>query len=342
MDSPSLYDSVNYSETIQKIIDASGELIKHLPEDQPGKKKHAFQELADAVEDLRAPTAQMEQEGALSEGVFQAAVDMQAGYLLFEAQRGIECRDRAGIQRAVSNLVAEKKVSEGAPVTEMMFDADLLHPPGKEMTDASALADFKIRAERTLDNMVKEARDVLSIAIKQIKETFDKFSEALEKILHSFSASEGVITEGIKKIISSLQQMADLVKDKGLQRIIASLKEMVEGFDLNALLAKVFGCERTKDAITELESRATAKNETFRGAATRMAELSREYVLRLKQMKRLLSIVGFLGGALLLTGVGAAYTQWALPVAYALIALTIIVIGIDFAEIKMRRLISSL
>lgn len=343
MDSPSHSRLNRYTKTIRNVIDAGKQVIQSLPEDQEDKD-YAYEELLKVVEDLRIQTGKLEPRYSIFGNLFEAAMEMQAGYLLVEAQRGIERGDKGGIQRALNNLVAEQEASAGNPITDMKFEDDLLRPPARSRTAASALADFKKRAERTLDNMVKEAQEVLSSAIKELKETFDQFFKVLEKLMNSFSPCGGsiAITEAIGKIIGSLKKMAGLLKNQGLKQLLASLKEMVHSLDLEALVAKAFGCAGTKDAVAKLRLSSRMDVAKLHAAGARMAELSQQYVLRLKQMKRLLRVVGALGGVLLLTGVATDYTELSLPVAYALIALTIILVGINFAEIKMRRLVANL
>lgn len=107
-------------------------------------------------------------------------------------------------------------------------------------------------------------------------------------------------------------------------------------------MAKAFAVNGTKIAIGEVKLGPTVNQATLMIAGARMAEFSRQYVLQLKRISRVLTVVGAVGGMLLLTGVATHYVEPALPVVYALMALTTILIGMHFADGKMRGLISSL
>jgi hypothetical protein len=111
---------------------------------------------------------------------------------------------------------------------------------------------------------------------------------------------------------------------------------------LKSLVAKAFGCKDTKEVIDRVKLGPTVNRVTLSSANARMAELSRQYVLLLDQVRRVLSVVAAVGGMLLLTGVATHYAGPALPIAYALLALATILIGMNFAEVKMRGLIFSL
>jgi hypothetical protein len=335
---------IHYSQAIGNVIAAGDKVVDWLPRDQQ-YKSHAFDKLVEAVDELRLHTDKLEQPfSAPCDLFFEAAVQMQAGYLLIEAGRGIESGNNSGIHSALDNLRAEEMASAGGEVTAQMFEADLLLSPVEGMNDQSALDEFKSRAARTLDNMVTEAHEVLSSALDKFKDTFDEFYEALGKLVNSFSAREGAdaIRTGVEKVLSSLNMVAGLLQNERIQQTIESLKEMVHGFDLQQLLAKTFGCRGTKEAIDSVKLSPTVNRATLNAAGARMAELSRQYVLLLKQVRRVLNVVGAVGGILLLTGVAAHYAGPALPVAYAVITLATVLIGMTFADARMRGLISSL
>lgn len=283
-----------YSKAIENVVVLGNQVIQSLSDDQ-NARDYAYRQLVQAVEDLGVQTARLNPEASVSGTLFAAAMEMQTGDLLAEARKGINDGSVIGIQRALNNLVAEQRASDGAPIADLKFEDDLLRPPRKSLTDATALAEFKKRAGRTLDNMVKEAEAVLTIAIREFKEKFHKFFEALDQLITSFSSNGGLM-EGIKKIVGSLKKIAELLKNDGLKRIIASLKEMVDGLDLAAMIAKAFGCANTKSAIAKLKVSSTINRKKLHGAGIQMAKLSREYILLLKQMKRLLGVIGIVGG----------------------------------------------
>jgi hypothetical protein len=76
-----------------------------------------------------------------------------------------------------------------------------------------------------LDNMVLEARDVSSSAVKKFKKDFDAFAKALPGLLDSISAQipREAFRAGLEKIISWLKSLAQFLQSRALQEAIGYL-----------------------------------------------------------------------------------------------------------------------
>jgi len=331
----------HYSGAINNVIVAGDRVLDRLSADQ-ARQDYALQRLSGAVETLLQQTLNAQAPPSSPDDLFStAAVEMQAGYVLIAAGKG----DKNDFNGALENLRAEKSERSGDQVEPLLFDADLLKAPLESATDMAALNDFKGRASRTLDNMVQEADDVFFTAVGQFVKDFDQFWQSLKELVNTFAVNDNVNHVGAEAVISSLKRLAHVFQSDRLQEMLNRLKDMVKEFKLkdkvHEILEQVYGCEGTKDNIDNLMLSDAVNRTTLLAAGVRMAELSRQYCLVLKQVRRVMAIVSAMGGVLVLAG-AAHYATLGLPVAYALVALATLLIGVTFAEARMRSIISSL
>jgi len=307
------------------------------------EKAFALHKLSEAIEVLHARSKALNSGAEDAARFLRAAGEMQAGYILVEAARVANGGDRTGFRSALDGLRMER-VEISDPISVFPFEKDLLQSGVLGSTDEQALKSFKDRAGRTLDNMVLEARDVISTAVEKFTNDLDSFVQELGELANSLSdkGATETVKAGIEKIVSGIKALAEFLKSDSLQEAIDYLREMTKHLDLEHVLAKAFGCEVTKVTIGTLELGASVNRTTLSTADTQMVDLSSRYVLLLKYARRVLTAVGAVGGILVLTGVAAHYTALAVPIAYAVVALTTVIIGMNFAAHKMRGVIASL
>ena len=333
----------HYSGALNNVLVAGDKVLDRMDADQE-HQAYALDRLTDAIEILRQQTVAFTQQLSSPDDLFSAAaVEMQAGYVLVAAGQG----DRSIITTALDNLRAEKRERATDQVEPLRFDVDLLKAPAESDTDQKALDDFKQRGVRTLENMVKEADDVFSSAVVQFEKVFDQFWKSFRELANAFAAAQdsGINRVGVEVVISSLKRLDEVFQSERLDEILAGLKDMVERFNLKdkmqQILESIFGYAETKKHIDSLMLSATVNRATLQAASIRMADLSRQYCSVLKQVRRVLTIVGAMGGLLVVAG-AAHYATLGLPVAYALVALATLLIGLTFAESRMRQIIFSM
>jgi hypothetical protein len=195
--------------------------------------------------------------------------------------------------------------------------------------------------------MVTEAGEVIHGALDKFASKFNEFVKELGELAKSFSSegASGVIKSGVEWIVSGLKSLGEFLKTDKLQEGADRLKELVgggeEGF-LQRILAAAFGCAGTKAKIDALAPSASRSRERIEDAGRRMAELASHYVQLLKNARWVLKAIGVVGGFLILTGVAAHYAALATPIAYAVVALATVLIGMKFARSLVPELIESL
>jgi hypothetical protein len=337
-------NSKAYSKAIWEVIDAGTVFLGKDQGDQEDKL-YAAQKFAQAVDKLSTQTITFHNASSVTEGPFvQASADMQAGYLLIEIGHAVETGDNTGVRSGLARLKAENEEITTGQIVPLFFEADLLEEPTLSGSDEEALKIFKERAKRTLDNMVLEARDVIKAAVDKFKENFDRFASELGDLAKSLSAqgAGGIIKAGLEKVISGLKMLAEFLRSDSLKAAIGYVGEAVKNFDLQHLLATAFRSESTKETIERIELRPPVDRAALRHAGVKMAELSSRYVVLLKRARWVLAAVGVVGGMLVLTGVAAHYAALALPITYAVVTVATVLIGMDFADERMRTLIGSL
>jgi len=187
--------------------------------------------------------------------------------------------------------------------------------------------------------MVLEARDVIAASADEFRNSFDSFADELGEMAKSFSAASAgsIVSRGLEKIITGLRLLGEILKSDALQQAIRYMRDVVKNLDLQHVLASAFGCSDTKDAISKLKLYSSANPESLRIADDHMAELSSRYVVLLKQARWVLAAVQAAGSLLVLTGIH--YAALGMPVAYAIVAVATVLIGIDFAHTRMHGLI---
>jgi hypothetical protein len=327
-----LNDVIKAAERFQQWLDKATE-----------EKTFALHKLEEAIEVLHARSKALNSGPDDAARFLRAVGEMQVGYVLVEAAHAANGEDRTGFKSALDGLRMERaEISD--PINLFPYEKDLLQSGVLGSTDEEALKSFKDRAGRTLDNMVLEARDVISTAVEKFKKDLDSFVEELGELANSISATGAseTVKAGIEKIVSGIKTLAEFLKSDSLREAIDYLKEMTKNLDLEHVLAQAFGCEETKATIYTLELGASINRTTLSIADTQMVDLSSRYVLLLKYARRVLTTVGAVGGILVLTGVGAHYSAMAVPITYAVVAIATVIIGMNFAAHKMRGVIASL
>lgn len=341
--SSQVQNALSYSQAIDGVIASGDNLLSSLSRDE---KDRTFElnKLVAAVDVLHAETLASKDSPSQAEMTFLTATsEMRGGYLLIAAGRAVETGDRAAVQAALDPLRAERAEIDTGERLLLFFEADLLQTPAEAPTDDEALEAFKRRAGRTLDNMVLEARDVVNAALNNFKDKFGVFVDELGNLAKSFSTGgSGIIRSGVDKVLSGLKALMEFVKSDTFEEALDRLKEMVKDLDLEHVLAKAFACDKTKQTIAKLQLQPARNKATLRDAGTRMADLASRYVDLLKNARWLLKAVGLVGGLLVITGVAAQYAALGVPIAYALIALATVIIGIHFARSGMGGVIASL
>jgi hypothetical protein len=340
---PEGQNSELYSHAIGAVIDA-GTVFLGTDQQDKEDKILAAQNFAQAVNRLNAQTSALHDASSVEGPFFQASADMQAGYLLVEVGRAFETGDNTGVRAALARLNAESEEISAGKIAPLFFEADLLEGPTLSANNAEALRIFKQRTKRTLDNMVLEARDVIKVAVDKFKDNFDRFVSELGDLAKSFSAqgAGGIIKAGLEKVISGLKTLAEFLRSDALKEAIGYVGEAIKDFDLQHLLARAFGCDRTKETVEKVELGPSVDRAALRDAGVSMAQLSSRYVLLLKRARWVLSAVGVVGGMLVLTGVAAHYAALSVPIAYAIVTVATVLIGMDFADKRMRTIIASL
>jgi hypothetical protein len=336
-----------FSAALSNAIESTSQLKRWISADQE-RKTYALYQLSGSIQQVLATSHPPESYGSES-SYFGAAIQMQSGYLLLQAQSALENNQRVHLQQAETYFTDERAASQGEGLV-LRFEKDLQTFDERlagAMDDKALLDYFQVRTVRTLDNMVSETKKVLSKALEQIKESYkglkdtvENFFESLGDLLMSFSSGVGdAVISGIEKIADGLNKMIDLLKIDGLKSIVAGLKEFVQGLDADHMIGNVFGCESTKTHVRNLKLSKFVDRAALERSSKSMAELSRQYVFNLQQMGRVSAIVSVVGGGLLVTGIAPHYVGPALPVAHAVVALVILAIGVNFAERKMRAII---
>jgi hypothetical protein len=341
--SSSAQNSPSYSQAIQTVIDSGNQLVDWLSRDQE-HKTFALNNLTKAVDNLNTSAFALEGSPADVEQPFlKAAAEIRAGYLLIAAGRAVETGDRTGIEQALAQLKAEKAGIDADGIGALFFEADLLQAPPEAATNEEALDIFKTRAGRTLDNMVTEARDVIAAAWAKFKDKLDSFIGELGELAKSFSATgTGVFRTAVEKVVSGLKSLAEYLKSDSLNDAIGYLKDMVKDFDLEHILAIAFGSAHTKETIQGLALRPPMNRTTLKDAGVRMADVSSRYCKLLKAARWILTAVGVIGGFLVFTPAYVHYATLGIPIAYAVVAVATILIGMTFARSRMGGVIETL
>jgi hypothetical protein len=329
-------------QALEDVIAAGDQLIHWLPETQE-KREFALGKLLKAVDSLDAELATQHETSDPERPFLAAAAEMRTGQLLVEAGRAVETGEGQGVRESLTELKTEREELKAGRVVAFFFDSDLLQPPETASDNSQALEAFKTRATRTLDNMVTEARDVITGAVDKFKDRFDSFESELGELAKSFSSAgaRGTIQKGVEKIVSGLKALAEFLKNDRLRDAIKYLRDMLGGVKLENILALAFGCADTKKAITGLTLTAARNRQTMREAGARMADLASRYVLLVKRARWVMAAIGVAGGFLALTGVASHYAALGVPIAYAVVALATVLIGIVFARSLLPDLIAS-
>ena len=337
-----------YLQAVDRVIAAGDHLVDCLSSNVE-KRTYALSMLVRSIDELQKHALGWPEFGSVYEQSFvRALVEMQAGCLQVSAGRAIESGDRSPIRAALSKLRGERADEDAARVAALFFDKDLLEFSSESDNDQSALAVFKSRAARTVDNMVEEARDVISTAAEKFKDAFPGFSKELGELSNSFAAQGGnsIVKAGVDKIISGLKMFAEILHSELLQTAIDDLEEVIKEsklkLDFKSVLGKAFRAANTQHAIDKLELRPKLNQTMLKTAETQMAELSRRYVLLLKRARWVLLALATVGSMLVLVGAAALYAAMTMPIAYAVVAVAVVLIGMHFADVELNKLISSL
>ena len=338
--SPATQDSP-YAVALNDVIAHGDQLVKSLPKSDADKLM-ALDKMTAAVEDLGARTNASGAGTDFERRFLESAAQMRAGCLLVSAANAVQTGDSGDVRLSISSLKTEAAAISGGEAVVLKFEKDLLNAPVGAADDETALETFKSRAARTIDNMVTEASEVIGGAVKKFADKFREFVDALVDLSKSFSAEgpEGVIRVGLRKIADGLNAIGEFLKSDKLKDAIGDLKEMVKNFDLNHVLAFSFQCDRTKQAIDGLKSSPSRTRQALEDSGKRMAETASRYVLLLNRARWIITAIGVAGSLLALTGVAAHYAALGTPIAYAVVALAVVLIGYDFAASRMPAIIA--
>jgi hypothetical protein len=286
------------------------------------------------LDDLQGPEKEL----------YEAAGEMQTGRILIvSAEAAIGRSTVIEVREAFHDLAISKKEVETGTSAPLNFLPDLLRRIEPAKTAGEALEIFKARAGQTLDNMVSEAHEILIDALEKFGKTFESFAKDIADLANSFSSdlSTGILKTGLDKIISGLKALAKILKSESLEAALDTVRDAIKG-GLTTALSAAYGCPATKLQIQNLALTGAMSSESLASASNEMAALSSHYVGLLKQAKRMLAAIGVAGGILALAAASPHIAALGVPVAYAIVFVATVLIGIDYAKTKMQALIGSL
>jgi len=324
-----------YANSLGKVKIALRIVLDRLNKPQPQRDK-AVEELSHAVEQWSNQTQRLA-DAAPDQGerdFLRAAAEVRAGHLVLVAARAAESGDEEALREEIGLVESEQEEADSGHLVALFFEEDLLSVSTWPSDPEEALQQFKERSVRTLDNMVTETQDVISAAWEKFKSKFDDFVAALGDLAKSFASSGagGWIHWGIEKIVSGLKALAEFLRSDSLNTAIDYLKQLGANLSPEKMLAAAFHRDGTAQEINSVALKPSTTADQLNAAAQKLAGIATRFVNMMKQARWVLKAIGVAGGLLTLAGVTAAHAALAVPIAYAVVAAAVIIIGMDFAD----------
>jgi hypothetical protein len=324
-----------YANSLGKIKIALQIVLDRLNKPQPQRDK-ALEELSHAAEQWSNQTQELAT-AAPDQGernFLRAAAEIRVGQLVVVAAQAAESGDEKALREEIGLVESEQQQAESGHLVALFFEQDLLNVSNRPTDADEALKQFKERSIRTLDNMVTETSDVVSEAWDKFKDKFDAFVGALGDLAKSFSASVagGWIRWGIEKIVSGLKALAEFLKSDSLGTAIDYLKQLGANFSPDKVMADAFHRDGTAQDIQNLSLEPSSTADQVNSAAGELAAIATRFVNMMKQARWVIKGIAVAGGLLTLVGVTAVHAAAAVPIAYAVVAVAVIIIGMDFAD----------
>lgn len=323
----------NESDALSRVATEAQALAEAATEDI-SYRKFIFEKLQNAVDQLAKESRQSSSNAeSLPESQFlQATADMRGAYLLMQAAKTVETGDPAPVKEALSQLQAEAQEQQAI---QLNFEADLLEQTNIPADAGDALKLFQERSVRTLNNMITDARDVISLVIDKFKDKFDDFIGALGDAAQSIAATgkPGLLQRAAEMAVSGLKSLAEFLKNDALQSAIERLREIVKGLKLEDVLAYAFQAKKTEAEFQEIKLRPTTTASVVNGVIQDLTDLAKRFVVLMKRAQWVVKAIPVIGGLLVFTGIGAHYAALGVPIAYAIVAAAVIIIGMDFADV---------
>jgi hypothetical protein len=324
-----------YANSLGKVKVALQIVLDRLNKPQPQRDKaveelsHAVEQWSNQVQELAAAAPDQGERDFL-----RAAAEVRAGHLVLVAAQAAEGGDEKALRDEIGLVESEQQEAESGHLVALFFEEDLLNVSNRPTDPDKALEQFKERSIRTLDNMVKDTGEVVSLAWDKFKDKFDAFVDALGDLAKSFSSSGagGWIRWGVEKIVSGLKALAEFLKSASLNTAIDYLKQLGANLSPEKMLAAAFHRDGTKQDIENLSLKPSSTADQLNSTADKLAAIAGRFVNMMKQARWVIKAIAVAGGLLTLVGVTAVHAALAVPIAYAVVAAAVIIIGMDFAD----------
>ncbi len=328
-----------YRNAVRETV-AAGEYLLGPLSAQPESRAGALAALCDAAESINS--AGLAFEGRENE-FFQASAELRSAALLLAMRRAADGGDGSILKQSLGTFTLESRDIDAGVFKSAFFDDDLLAFPSTSASPEDALAVFKTRATRTVDNMLSETFDVLQDAIEKFEKDFARFAVDLASLGGNLSFDSGSpLTKEIgERATAGLKKLGEFLRSDDRKEAVNLIQDAIKS-GLKGALSVTLACAKTKDSITNKALRPGMTEEQLTEAGKRMATFSRDFVELLRYAKWTIRAAGAVGGLLILTGVFAHYAPLAAPIAYAIAAAATVLIAIDYARVKIGALVAEI
>ncbi|MGA9389788.1 MAG: hypothetical protein WBV69_05005 [Candidatus Sulfotelmatobacter sp.] len=109
-------------------------------------------------------------------------------------------------------------------------------------------------------------------------------------------------------------------------------KQLGANLSADDVLAAAFHRDGTEQDIQNLSLKPSSTADQLNSAADQLAAIATRFVNMTKQARWVIKAIAVAGGLLTLVGVTAVHAALAVPIAYAVVAAAVIIIGMDFAD----------